>query len=249
MAKFLTTASTTAAVENIVNNVQNNLVFISPYIKIPGNLYQNLRSADSKGINTTIIYGKKKDIDQEARNQLDSLRHISVYFLENLHAKCYFNEESMVITSMNLYDFSEKNNREMGILVTRKDDSEIYNQAFDEYKRLMVLSQPMKPTQDYTIPNLMPPQTSLVKKIKIYSSDSVLSRPLSEIFGGKKGYCLRCKKRIEYDLNKPFCTECYPQIKQTTQSYKANYCFECGARTIATLSQPLCNPCYKKLRR
>lgn len=148
MAKFLTTASTASALEDIINSAQSNLVLISPFIKIPNNLFQNLLSADSKGIRTTLIYGKKIDIDQEAKRQLDSLTHISVYFLENLHAKCYFNEESMIITSMNLYDFSEKNNREMGILLTRKDDSYIYNQAFDEYKRLLNLAQLSKPTKD-----------------------------------------------------------------------------------------------------
>jgi hypothetical protein len=249
MAKFLTTASTTSAVEDIINNAQKNLVLISPYIKIPGNLYQNLRSADTRGINTTLVYGKKRDIDQDTKVQLDSLKHISVHFLENLHAKCYFNEESMVITSMNLYDYSEKNNREMGILLTRKDDSEIYNQAFDEYQRLLMFTEANRLTNNYTIPNSKPTQVATVKKLKIHSTGSILSRPLSELFGGKKGYCIRCRKRIDYDLNKPFCSECYPQVKQNAQNHKANYCFECGARTIATLSQPLCNPCYKKLRR
>jgi len=248
MAKFLTTASTTSAVEDIINNAQNNLVLISPYIKIPGNLHQNLLSDDSRGINITLIYGKNKDIDEGARTQLDSLKHLSLYFLENLHAKCYFNEESMVITSMNLYDFSEKHNREMGILVIRKDDNEIYNQAFEEYKRLLMLSQAM-PTKNYVIPNSKPIEVLTTKKIQIHSTTSILDRPLSELFGGKKGYCIRCRKRIDYDLNKPFCIECYPQIKHTAQNYKANYCFDCGARTIATISQPLCHPCYKKLRR
>lgn len=249
MAKFLTTASTTSALEDIINNAQNNLVFISPYIKIPNNIFQNLLSADSKGIKTTLIYGKKIDIDQEAKRQLDSLSHISVYFLENLHAKCYFNEESMIITSMNLYDFSEKNNREMGVLLTRKDDSDIYNRAFDEYKRLLNLAQLTKPTKEYIPSNPMPAQISSVKKVKVNSTGSILSRPLSELFGGKKGYCIRCKKRTDYDLNKPYCIECYPLVKHNSNNYKSNYCFECGARSITSLAQPLCKPCYKKLRR
>jgi hypothetical protein len=37
-----------------------------------------------------------------------------------------------VISSMNLYEFSEKNNREMGILIDIKDDKEIYNDSFAE---------------------------------------------------------------------------------------------------------------------
>lgn len=233
MAKFLTTASTTSALEDIINKAQHNLVFISPYIKIPNNIYQNLITADSKGIKTTLIYGKKIDIDQVTKKQLNSLSHISVYFLENLHAKCYFNEESMIITSMNLYDFSEKNNREMGILLTRKDDTDIYMQAFDEYKRLLNIAQLSKPTKEY-IPSVsvqsqsskltknyvpsgsMQTQISSVKKLKVRSTGGILSRSLTELFGGKKGYCIRCRARTDYDLNKPFCTECYPQIKHNS---------------------------------
>ena len=43
-----------------------------------------------------------------------------------LHAKCYFNEQNLVISSMNLYDFSEVNNWEMSILIDKDNDSEIY---------------------------------------------------------------------------------------------------------------------------
>jgi hypothetical protein len=155
----------------------------------------------------------------------------------------------MIITSMNLYDFSEKNNREMGILLTRKDDSYIYNQAFEEYKRLLNLAQLSKPTKDYIPSTSIQTQISPVKKLKVHSTGSIFSRPLSELFSSKKGYCIRCKARTEYDLNKPFCKECYPQVKHNSNSYKANYCFECGARSITTIAQPLCNSCYKKLRR
>ena len=42
--------------------------------------------------------------------------HVHLYFSKNLHAKCYLNEKKMIITSMNLYEFSQVNNREMAFL-------------------------------------------------------------------------------------------------------------------------------------
>jgi len=38
----------------------------------------------------------------------------------------------MVITSLNLYDYSQQNNREMGVLLTLKDDHDIFLEAREE---------------------------------------------------------------------------------------------------------------------
>jgi hypothetical protein len=45
----------------------------------------------------------------------------------------------MVITSMNLYEFSEKTNREMGVLVT--GDEEAYRAAVAEVKSIVAASE------------------------------------------------------------------------------------------------------------
>ena len=37
---------------------------------------------------------------------------------KNLHAKCYLNEKEALLTSMNLYEYSQEHNDEMGILVS-----------------------------------------------------------------------------------------------------------------------------------
>ena len=66
------------------------------------------------------------------RKQLDSIENLTLYYYQNLHAKCYFNETEMVITSMNLYEFSERNNREMGLLIKKTEDSEIFNDTVNE---------------------------------------------------------------------------------------------------------------------
>ena len=62
------------------------------------------------------------------------LKHLGLYFCENLHAKCYFNENLMVITSMNLHEFSQTNNREMGVLIKREEekDHELFMDAKNE---------------------------------------------------------------------------------------------------------------------
>ena len=61
----------------------------------------------------SVVYGKNQ-LEPDTFKKLTELKNAKLYYLNNLDAKCYFNEKSMVITSLNLYDFSEQNNREMG---------------------------------------------------------------------------------------------------------------------------------------
>ena len=49
---------------------------------------------------------------------MENSSDIDVYFNEKLHAKCYMNEDTAIITSMNLYEASEKN-RELGVLIQK----------------------------------------------------------------------------------------------------------------------------------
>ena len=70
-----------------------------------------------------LVYGKEA-LKPSVFKQLKQLKHIKLLYLKNFHGKCYFNEKSMVITSLNLYDYSEQNNRELGVLITREDDKE-----------------------------------------------------------------------------------------------------------------------------
>ena len=41
---------------------------------------------------------------------------------------------------MNLYEFSQVNNNEMGILVRRQDDAELYRDAYEEAQRIIRIS-------------------------------------------------------------------------------------------------------------
>ena len=131
MAKFLTTSGISYEVENIIKEAKKKLVLISPYVQINKMLLERLQNASDKGVQITFIYGKS-ELQKTEKNQLESIENLKLYYYPNLHAKCYFNEKLMVITSMNLYDFSEKYNREMGVLIQKADDLEIFTDAVNE---------------------------------------------------------------------------------------------------------------------
>ena len=68
------------------------------------------------------------------------LTYIRTSFCKNLHAKCYMNEEMCIVTSLNLYEFSQVNNNEMGILIQRAEDSQLYKDAYEEAQRIIRIS-------------------------------------------------------------------------------------------------------------
>src|SRR3546814_16254087 len=70
--------------------------------------------------------------------------YIRTSFCKNLHAKCYLNEELCIVTSLNLYEFSQVNNNEMGILIRRSDDAELYRDAYEEVQRIIRISEEVR---------------------------------------------------------------------------------------------------------
>ncbi|MGB3182862.1 MAG: phospholipase D family protein [Cyclobacteriaceae bacterium] len=131
MAKFLTTTGNSFYIEQIILKADRHLTLCTPYLSLSKNLYDRLIDAGLRNIAITLIYGKS-ELNEAERLKIESFTNIEVFFCENLHAKCYLNEKSMIITSMNLYEFSERNNREMGILIEKGSDELIFQEALDE---------------------------------------------------------------------------------------------------------------------
>ncbi|MBI9034967.1 MAG: hypothetical protein JEZ03_10900 [Bacteroidales bacterium] len=131
MAEFLPTSGVSYNLEDIILKAKKVIYLVSPYLKLSKTLYERLLDADKRGVQIIVVYGKS-DLKSEQKEQLYELEHIELYYFDNLHAKCYFNENKMVLTSMNIYEFSEKNNREMGILIDRNEDAKLYNDAAGE---------------------------------------------------------------------------------------------------------------------
>ncbi|MFW6016439.1 MAG: phospholipase D-like domain-containing protein [bacterium] len=135
MAEFLTTVGTSYHIENIIKSANEFLILVSPYLKINDVLLERLIDTDSKGVNITIIYGKESLLESE-KEKLNKLNNLNILFANNLHAKCYCNEQNAIISSMNLYEYSERNNREMSILINKMSEEVIYNQIIEEIESI-----------------------------------------------------------------------------------------------------------------
>ena len=131
MPKFLNTSATSYYLEELIKQAKERLYLISPYLKFSDRIKELLEDKNRMKIDIRIVYGKSELQPAEA-SWLKTLDYVRTSYCANLHAKCYISEGACIITSLNLYEFSQINNNEMGILLVRRDDTATYNEAYDE---------------------------------------------------------------------------------------------------------------------
>jgi phosphatidylserine/phosphatidylglycerophosphate/cardiolipin synthase-like enzyme len=139
MAKFLNTSATNYYLEELIKGASDRLILISPFLKLNDRIKELLEDKNRLKIDVRIVYGKS-ELQPEEINWLKELSFVRTSFCKNLHAKCYINEETCIITSLNLYEFSQVNNNEMGVLISRGEDSDIYRDAYEEAQRIIRIS-------------------------------------------------------------------------------------------------------------
>ena len=145
MAKFLNTSATNYFLEELIKDAKERLILISPFLKLNDRIKELLTDKNRLKIDVRIVYGKS-ELQPEEISWLKELTYIRTSFCKNLHAKCYLNEEMCIVTSLNLYEFSQVNNNEMGVLIRRADNSELYRDAYDEAQRIIRVSEEVRIT-------------------------------------------------------------------------------------------------------
>lgn len=143
MPKFLNTSATTYHLEELIKGSTERLILISPYLRFNDRVRELLEDRNRLKIDIRIIYGKN-ELQPEETAWLRTLDFVRLSFCKNLHAKCYLSESLAIVTSMNLYEFSQVNNNEMGILVQREFDGTLYSEVYQEAQRLIRISDEVK---------------------------------------------------------------------------------------------------------
>ncbi|NCQ12303.1 MAG: hypothetical protein GW809_09230 [Bacteroidetes bacterium] len=122
MAKFLTGNELNSELEKLFERADEQIILISPYIKLHDRYASTLRTKkDNPKIEIIIVFGKNEEdlsrsMKQEDFNFFKEFPNIEIRYEKRLHAKYYSNESSAILTSMNLYNFSQDNNIEAGVM-------------------------------------------------------------------------------------------------------------------------------------
>jgi phosphatidylserine/phosphatidylglycerophosphate/cardiolipin synthase-like enzyme len=238
MARFINTSKAVSEIEDLIRNAGERLILVSPYLKLSKDFRQLLEYRNKKDKVTTVVFGKQELKPDEMRF-LQSLRFIVLKYNEDLHAKCYVNDDKMIITSLNLYEFSMANNKEMGVLIDCNDpaDAQLFKDAMDEVDFIQTTSQRF----EFVAPKPEAAERAPTPKPQ--------ERPVPTRTGGPHGYCIRTGVQIPFSIEKPLSYEAYKRWSQYGDpDYPEKFCHFTGepSNGETTVNRPILKKNWKK---
>ena len=124
---FVTTAEMVVCIEKILKDAEQEIIIVSPYIKMSKRILSIINDKIHNNVDIKIVYRENFVADK---------LNITTFKRENLHAKCFFSDKAVLIGSMNLYDYSQINNDEMGIFFTKDECPQLYEKIKNEVCKL-----------------------------------------------------------------------------------------------------------------
>lgn len=214
MAEFLNTQKFREYLPKLIESAEKELVIISPYIQTSELIINLLKQAEKRGVEITILY-KENEVKEHERAKLKEIDNLNLLHHANLHCKCFYNEKYLILGSMNLYEFSQRNNREMGVLFRRtqdesvnwndykngKDDESIFQDAITEIKCIINSSEFEKESREtktigFEMDIIKTSYDLITEKCAIYNKFSK-NKKFVPFRSGQEWYC-KCENFLDY---------------------------------------------------
>lgn len=248
------------AIINEINKTGNECVLISPYVQLWDRMRDALSRAHKRNVAIkAYVRQPEQDKDKEKLKQIvaDFNQYgAKVYLIPNLHAKIYLFDESAIVSSMNLYDYSQQNSIELSVLI---DDSSMIADIRDfvrDYIEIKAI--PADETLKSGKENWKKGFCILCGKQMEYPPHG---RPVcfecykagqaeDEISTAEKSKSsTRSLKRQDEPVNEKTLLETLGEALATTLSRLGSdegFCIRCGTSIDNNPDRPLCNNCYIK---
>ena len=265
MAKFLKSNELNMGIERIIEDAEEILLLVSPFIKLHHRYKDCLKSKlDNHNLKIVLVFGKNdndyyKSMPKDEFDFFIKFPNIEIRYEERLHAKYYANESASLLTSMNLYDYSQDNNIEAGIFLETKlinnfsSNKSLDEQAFDYF---------LKVSENSKLLYSKEPQykKGMMGLKKIYDGSIVIENLIENIIKEKKqkvkiesisdeGFCIRCGTTIKLKPTVPYCKKCYESWqKYKNEEYQEKICHICGTDAKTSLIKPTCYSCYRSYK-
>lgn len=254
MAKFLTTTGISHELEELIKDAEEWLLLISPFLQVNQRIRDLLTHKDKSNVIVEVVYGKS-ELSPEESDWLSSTPSIRTSYRTNLHAKCYLSEKKALLTSMNLYAFSQVNNLEMGVLVDRHE--ELYGAMHEEARRILEGAEehrsPSAPTRSPRQRQKRVPRSKRAEPEREparrghRSGESPKKISRTAPAKARDGFCIRCSAKLPLDPTTPYCSTCHQSwSRYKNDSYTERVCHICGEAFETTMRRPACLLCYRK---
>jgi hypothetical protein len=143
---------------------------------------------------------------------------------------------------MNLYEFSQQNNNEMGIYISKAEDADLYNATMEEVQRLLTISEEIRVTVKKVTADT-PPKTE--KK----NADN---KPTDKKSSDKQsGFCISTGVPIPFDIEKPLSPGAYKKWNEHADpNYGEKYCHFTGepSNGETSMKQPILRKNWKNAK-
>jgi len=247
MAQFITTRQISSELEVLIREADKTLYLVSPYLKLSKDFQELINSRNKNEKKTIIIYGKS-ELTPEQLKFLTGLRHVYLKFHENLHAKCYINDTKLIITSLNFYEYSMINNKEIGVLYNTiiPEDQDIYSKALEHVKFIEDNSDD-KPFELAT--NVSQGTKVDNKKYESHKQQTTIQKETKEFHNKETGYCIRTGVKIPFNVNKPLSNDAYKKWNEYGDpDYPEKYCHFSGepSNGKTSVNKPILAKNWKK---
>jgi phosphatidylserine/phosphatidylglycerophosphate/cardiolipin synthase-like enzyme len=236
MPKYLRTSGISSEIDNLIRDAKERLYIISPYLKLSDNVKELLNDKEREKVDVRIIFGKQ-ELNPTELSFLENLKYVRLYFSKNLHAKCYLNERVMIITSMNLYEFSQQNNREMGILIRKEDNNDtlVYEDAWKDIQSILNNSEDFAYIRASNEAERIKPESRRERDKPEPRRERDQSEPRREVNKQESrnkrssGFCIRSGVEIPFNLERPMSYDAYKVWSQFgNPDYPERFCHFSG---------------------
>jgi sugar-specific transcriptional regulator TrmB len=118
-------------ISTLVSEANKKVIIVSPFISISHwkKMLVNLERAINRGVLISIYYREIKIEDQFVLEKMG----IKLFHVDGLHTKLYFNDENAIVSSMNLYEYSDLNSIELAIDYSDPEDYKRLFEYFEKY--------------------------------------------------------------------------------------------------------------------
>jgi len=277
MATFLTGNELNAQLENLFEYANEYLYLISPYIKLHDRYASALKTKrENYDLKIVVVFGKNEDdfsksMKQEDFNFFKEFPNIEIRYEKRLHAKYYANEASAILTSMNLYTFSQDYNIEAGVFTNRKgilgsltSQDTLENEACLYFERVIEQS-------DLLFLKVPKFESTMFGLTKRYTGSEIETDKLSDFFNNKIkndiffkkesflpkqvvkqiGFCVRTGTQIPFNQKLPMSDTAFQSWKKfSNNEYAEKYCHFSGelSNGETTFSRPILRKNWTKAK-
>ncbi len=251
MNKFITGKELEDAVYNIIWEAKETLLIVSPFIKLDGYFMKLFeKHINNYNVHLLLVFGKNEGNANKSLGQTDfdffkKFPNVSIIYEPKLHAKYFGNENKGVITSINLYDYSFKNNIEFGVysensLLSTITQSSTDQLAWNKCKEIAENGEPVFVKR----PVLQKKLLSAITGGKNYIKSDVLFDG-TESFFSTRGRA-NPKRLADYpgQLDYDPKNEARP-ARETVEVTATGYCIRTGAQIPFNVNRPYSAEAYK----